>query len=611
MMELYVLRPWAFVFFIPAVLFCFFRLRAVKAWLGIIDDHLLDPLLVRVCVRFKEALKIGLMGLICLSVLCALAGVGFVRRSQNLYFPKSPAVIVLDMSLSMKVKDVSPNRFSRAVFKTYDLLRELTGIPTALIVFTDEPYQLVPTTTEKKAIEDLLPLLNFNLLPSQGSRLDRSIEEALRTIKESGADFGDIFLITDGADEVYELQEKTVELVRAASEKGTRLFILGVGTPKGGPLFEKEEIPMLDGLGNPVIHRLKEGWLKMLAGQGKGSYVRVQTDGSDVAALIKAQKSFLIAGEKSSLTDTKSPADEGFWFLILPVLFFPFLFRQGRLLIVLFVLARPFDVRAADVAELFLSPSAAAMRFLNVGNQSKAVEIAEKSNDFTALYNIGTQLIFLQNYPKAQELLEKAVQVRPEDENAQINLEIVRRLNQNPPPETPKSNSNDDTRNPDDSGGKDGNADGDNKLNQEDNNAEQRSDNKENNNKSGNSNTDSSSDSKDDSGINDSQDKSKERPDNNSQEPSGNTQGQGGPSGGGQGKGEEGPSENKEGTADQNGDGNGGGNSNNGGNEQNQTKKTDDMMPVHEDPLTLLRHKILFLYQEKRYTDEKPVGARW
>ncbi len=596
-MEIYVLRPWAFLFLLPAVLFCFFRLRAVKTWLGIVDPHLLNPLLMRVCVRFKEVLKICLSGLICLSVLCALAGVSIVRRPQNLYFPKSPAVIVLDMSVSMKVKDVDPNRFSRAVFKTYDLLNELTGVPTSLIVFTDEPYQLVPTTTEKKAIEDLLPLLNFNLLPSQGSRLDRAIKEALRTIEESGADFGDIFLITDGADDVYELQEATLELARSAAGKGTRLFILGVGTPDGGPLFEKEDNPMFDALGNPVFHRLKEGWLKILAEQGNGRYVRIQTDGSDIDFLIKAQKSNLITGEKSTLTDTRSVGDEGFWFLILPVLFFPFLFRQGRLLIALFVFALPSKVSAVDLTELFLSPSVAAMHFLNAGDQMKAIEISGKSQDFTALYNVGTRLIFLQNYPKAQELLEKAVQIRPEDENAQVNLEIARRLNKKPPSETPEGDSNDETQNPDDSGEKEGEAEGGINLNQDMNNDKQHPDNKENNkNKDGDSGSKSSANSDEKTETDNHQDEQDEETGDNPKKTADNGQGQSDlPSSGDE--------EDKDGQ--ENND------SNDGENEENQTKNSDDLIPVHEDPLTLLRHKILFLFQEKRYADEKHLGAQW
>ncbi|MGN1078781.1 MAG: hypothetical protein ACI4TE_01260, partial [Alphaproteobacteria bacterium] len=242
-------------------------------------------------------------------------------------------------------------------------------------------------------------------------------------------------------------------------------------------------------------------------------------------------------------------------------------------------------------AELFLSPSAAAMRFLNGGKQAKAIEIAGRSDDFTALYNVGTQLIFLQNYSKAQELLEKAVQKRPEDENAQINLEIARRLNRPPPSDSPESNSNDETQNPDNSGEKEGGAEGQNDLNQNNNNSPQQNDNKENNQNEGGENPENSPPVSADGEGN---------ADNNRND-------QNRPSGSGQGQG--GAPENQEGSSGQ--DNNGSGDPGNGENNENRTENPDNMVPVHEDPLTLLRHKILFLYQEKRYSDEKPVGTQW
>ena len=49
-------------------------------------------------------------------------------------------------------------------------------------------------------------------------------------------------------------------------------------------------------------------------------------------------------------------------------------------------------------------------------------------------------------------------------------------------------------------------------------------------------------------------------------------------------------------------------NEENASGEQNNENK---MLPVHEDPLTLLRHKILFLYREKRYNEENQIGAQW
>ena len=441
-MEIEVLRPWGFLFLLPAVLFCFFRFRAVQAWLGVIDTHLLDKLLVKTSVRLKKRLSVLLAVSGAFLLTFALAGVSFKKTKAPLYHPASPAVIVLDMSLSMKAKDVSPNRFSRAVFKVYDLLDELKGIPVSLIVFTDEPYLLIPSTTDKNVIETVLPLLSFSLMPSQGSRTDRAIAEALRSIRETGASFGDIFLITDGGNEAYEIQDRTDELVRFAASQGTRLFILGVGTPQGGRLLEKEDVPVLDALGNPVVHRLQEDYLKRLSVLGAGQYVRVRTDNSDVDMLVKNVLNRWFATKKSDIGDS-SATDGGYWFLIVPLMMFPFLFRKGRFFIIAGLMLFSFPAKA-DIWNYFLSPSGNAMRRLDLNEPEKAIETALQSGNFKALYNVGTRLIFLQKYPEAIELLEKAVSLRPNDENAQINLEIARRLNENPPDNDSSNSSNDD-----------------------------------------------------------------------------------------------------------------------------------------------------------------------
>lgn len=569
-MELVVLRPWAFVFILPAVLYCFFNHRPVRAWIGVIDARLLPVLSVRAGSRFRKNAAFVLSFTAALCVVCALAGVCLKRTDTPLYHPKSPAVIVLDMSLSMKARDVEPNRFSRAVFKVYDLLDELRGVPTALIVFTDEPYPLISATTQKEAVEAILPLLNFSLMPSQGSRTDRALDQAVKAIEQTGAAYGDIFLVTDGGDDVFDIQDAALDIVRRAVKKGTRLFVLGVGTPAGAVLPAEDGRNILDALGNPVMHRLREDFLRRLAVAGNGEYARVRSDGDDVKSLMRAKN--VQAGRKSDLTDTKREADAGYLFLLPVVALFPFVFRRGLFPVLLMLWATP--AAAASFQELFLSPSAAAAYFLNRGEQVKAVEIAEKSDDFTALYNTGTRLISLQNFAAAQMLLEKAVLKRPDDENAQINLEIAKRLNKNPPSDGEGDN---DAQNPDQSGNGEGSADGQSDLNRNDNNDAQDNEDKENN-----------GDGKAGASGN-----------------GGNTDGDGNGDAG-----NDDDAGNGDGGDKDNGSG-GGGAPDVGDGEADAEEGRGDMVPVHDDPSALLRHKILFLHQEKRYGDEPAAGAPW
>lgn len=610
-MEIAVLRPWAFWFLIPAVLFCLLRLKEVKAWFGVIDAHLLESLLMRFSVRLRSVFSFLAVFLICFSAVFALAGVSFRNKEAPLYTPKSPVIIALDLSLSMRVNDVAPNRFSRAVFKTYDLLKMLEGIPSGLVVFTDEPYQIVPATTDRGVAEAVLPLLNFNLMPSQGTRIDRALDEAVSMIEASGAVSGDVFLMTDGAEGAIGLQDKASAAAARLSEKGGRLFVLGVGTTKGGPLLKKENDPFLDRLGNPVHHRLKEAFLKELAVAGGGAYASVSADGSDMAFLHNAYGRLFADSEKADLTDKEKKADEGYWFLIPPLLAFPFLFLKGRFLAVLLLFSFSFPACAAPVSDWFLNPAAKADADFSKGDKEAAVKAALASGSFTMLYNIGTRLIYDQNYSQAIELLEKAVERRPENEDAQINLEIARRLNQNPPSDENRDGSGE---GPQGSGENQGNSD-ENNLNQNNNNSSEHS---ENNNKSKNDKGEAEQPSSGGGNQKDNQ-SPPENPDEKNGGSDKNGSGEnpdGRPSGGsGQGNPQNGPSQKApQDSPDSREQEKPSGGSEGAGappGDNAPENKGGDITRVSDDPMALLRHKILFLHEEKRYGDEPGEGAEW
>lgn len=618
-MEITVLRPWAFWFLIPAVLFCLLRFREIKAWFGVIDAHLLSSLLMRFSVRLRGIFSFTAVFLICFCAVFALAGVSFRNREAPLYTPKSPVVIVLDLSLSMRVGDTAPSRFSRAVFKTYDLLKALDGIPAGLVVFTDEPYQVVPATTDRGVIEAVLPLLNFSLMPSQGTRIDRALNEALSMIEASGAVSGDVFLMTDGGEETIGLQDKALDFAARLSKNGGRLFILGAGTTKGGTLLKKENEPFIDRLGNPVHHRLKEAFLKKLAVAGGGAYASVSADGSDVTFLLNAYNRLFLDSEKTDLTDKDKKADEGYWFLIPPLLAFPFLFLKGRFLSVFILICLAFPARAATFSDWFLNPAARAEADFLKGDKEAAVKAALASDDFTLLYNTGTRLIYDSDYGQAAELLEKAVLKRPDNEDAQLNLEIAKRLNENPPSEENQDGSGE---GPQGEGENEGNSD-DKNLNQNNNNNSNQSENKENNNQNqdekkqqgqppSDGKDDSKNEQKEKSGTpdkNDGRDKADEDGGQNGQ--AGNT-GKGGQKNptDGQEKPQDGQPQKSAGATQ----GNGRERPSGAGNMPSDNapeNKGGDITRVPDDPMALLRHKILFLHQEKRYEGNPGEGAGW
>lgn len=425
------LRPYAFLFLIPVFFLCVFQSRILHKWKDVIDPRLTDALLVKRTDKKRRIQSGILMFAAFLSTVVAMAGVTVREIDGSLYKPTAPAVLMLDLSLSMRAKDVPPNRFSTAIFKTYDLLKELNGLPVGLIVFSAEPFVISPATTDASVLEKHLPLLNFNLMPTQGTVYHRAIDEALKLLKSTGASSGDVFLLTDGGEGDENLENAALQSAKALSENGGRLFVLGLGTQEGAFLTDKNDRLVKDIMAHPVKHAIREDFLKNLASVGKGAYASVSPhSNADVQFLTRAQKRAYLQTQKTDFTG-KNAVDEGYWFLLPTLLLFPLFMVRGRLGVIAFLLCFPaFSANAQSgvLHRLFAFPYDEIQAQIERADFDGAQAASLKTNDFNIIYNVGTTFIYKGKYQNAADTLSVAARLKPNDENAAVNYEIARRL---------------------------------------------------------------------------------------------------------------------------------------------------------------------------------------
>ena len=611
------LRPIAFVFLIPALLFCFNVNKGADAWFKTVDAHLW-PFLSLKTVGKKRKIIFFLSFFAALCAVVAMVGVSFGKKDTELYQAKTPAVIMADLSLSMRAGDVYPNRFSAMQFKIYDILRGLRGMPVGFGVFAAEPYALLPTTTDGGVIENILPLLSFDLIPEQGSRIDRALDEAVRMLEASGASGGDVFLLTDGGEDALLLQDEAVNKAKRFARNGGRIFISGIGTAKGGAVMLKNDVPVRDRQGNPVRHTLKEDFLKRLASAGNGAYASVAADGSDTAFLMSVYARPFKDADETDMKNNEDFADEG-WLFLFPTLFlFPFLFKKGACLTFLIFFLNSGTLFAN---EWFTNPPTRAAKALEAGDTAAAMAIAWQSDDFKTYYNVGTVLIGMKKYDEASEMLKRAVDKKPSSEDAQINLEIAERLREKPPSDGGEGdNENDPT-------GSGSSESQDNDLNQNINSLSQDNENKEENsqdptsdadggespdNADGNSGDGDGGDAegKDDRDGNDNRDggENGNNHDNGSDEKNDKS-----------GNGAEGDAEDEGSGAEDEGKGGGSGETDNGDGrkrpQENNPPSSDNgkkgYPKIPNDPSLLLKQKILFQHLSGRYPPEAVKGAEW
>ena len=175
------LRPWWLVLLIvPAVFYWRFfnHSGGLSSWVKVCDKKLLDFLLIKgSSAQRKMAAWVAVLGMSGLIV--AIAGPTWKKTEVPSLAPQNPVMIVLEVSSQMQKNDVSPNRLARAKFKINDLLDMLKGQQCGMIVYSKEPFLISPITEDVRLITNLLPEVNLDIMPVNGSRPDRAINLAV------------------------------------------------------------------------------------------------------------------------------------------------------------------------------------------------------------------------------------------------------------------------------------------------------------------------------------------------------------------------------------------------------------------------------------------------
>ena len=216
----------------------------------------------------KGVLLIASFGLI----LIALAGPRWGSHFQEVAQRGVDVMILVDVSPSMLVEDMDPNRLERAGREILDFLRVVQGDRVGLVAFSGAAFIQCPLTLDYAALEMFLSALEPDLIPVPGTDIGAAIETGLSAFDFDSETDKVILLITDGEDN----ENRGLEVARKAAGKGVKIFVFGMGEPSGGP------IPAVDGKGGfkkdeqgkLILSRLEEETLRKIASVTGGAYVR-------------------------------------------------------------------------------------------------------------------------------------------------------------------------------------------------------------------------------------------------------------------------------------------------------------------------------------------------
>ena len=193
-------------------------------------------------------------------------------------------LLALDLSRSMLVSDLKPDRLTQAKTLCYELMEALPGDRIGLVGFSGEPYLFAPLTPDHAAVRETIQQLDMDYIPVGGSNLRRALDLSIKTLKETGQKENALILLTDGEETIGRMGELAAEAKRA----GVYIFAIAVGTEQGDFVPNKDfsDGRHRDESNRPVRSALNTTALKELAGETGGRFA-VATSAADIPKMVK------------------------------------------------------------------------------------------------------------------------------------------------------------------------------------------------------------------------------------------------------------------------------------------------------------------------------------
>lgn len=242
-------------------------------------------------LRSQSGLSFWLMGLALLCLVLSLARPQAGQSKQTVKSEGIELVILFDVSTSMLAEDMKPSRLELAKKEALRLIDSGTGDRWGLIAFAGSAAVLSPITTDKEAIKMFIESLSTESVSNQGTDFLRALQEAEAAFQRGGTDPEEseskvtraLILISDGEDN----EAGGIKAAEELQRKGMRIFSLGVGTEKGGPIPSRDEFGNLKGYkkdksGNTILSQTKGTVLKELARIGGGSFYQILFGGQAI-----------------------------------------------------------------------------------------------------------------------------------------------------------------------------------------------------------------------------------------------------------------------------------------------------------------------------------------
>ena len=282
------------------------------------DLELLEQLAPNSSV-FKSTLKLLILSLGIAFLVLALVNPKMGSKLKTVKREGVDIVFALDVSRSMLAEDIAPNRLEKAKQVISKIIDNLGSDRVGVIIYAGNSYPLLPITTDHAAANMFLQNASPDLVSSQGTAINEALELAKTYYNNDEQTNRFLVIISDGEDH----QEETKQMAQNLSNDGVKVYTIGVGTEKGGPIPLRESGDLVgykkDRKGETIITKRNAEVLQNIADIANGKYI----DGNITENPVKEISSIMANAQKSEF-ETKQFSDykdQFQWFLGIGVFF--------------------------------------------------------------------------------------------------------------------------------------------------------------------------------------------------------------------------------------------------------------------------------------------------
>ncbi|WP_456457401.1 vWA domain-containing protein [Nitratifractor sp.] len=189
------------------------------------------------------------------------------------------AVIALDISGSMRSKDLYPNRLEFAKKKLSELLDAMPSDEIAVTAFAHNAFVLAPFTSDKATLKQIVDGVDESYINMASTDFVAMADLAARLLRDKKQKV--LIVFSDGGD-----KEDLNGLAALLKKRGITLYAVLVGTKKGAPVLDEQGRPLKLRNGDLAITQLNEE-LGKIARESRGDFVIAGYGKSDMEALAR------------------------------------------------------------------------------------------------------------------------------------------------------------------------------------------------------------------------------------------------------------------------------------------------------------------------------------